>query len=261
MRGMSQTYRVRTPEHVAFSYEVAGVGSRFLAALADSLLLAAAIAAVLVVAAWLSNLTGGGGLVGFKGPGAVLSSVVTAAAVLLSFLLLFGYYIYFEVAWNGQSPGKRWAGLRVVRSAGYPITVVDAVVRNLLRLVDFLPALYAVGVVTMIVDPRSRRLGDIVAGTIVVKERPLGLAAITAGAVAAPLDPRALFALPNLHRLSADDLRLARGFLDRRAGLPPERRRQLAYQISELLMTKLETSEVIYDRETFLEQIVATPPP
>ena len=252
---MSESYRLQTPEHVAFSYDVAGVGSRFMAALADTLILAATILAVVVVAGWLSSLGGGGGLAGFGGTGTVFSSAVTAVATLLSFLLLFGYYIFFEMVWNGQSPGKRWAKLRVIRGAGYPITLVDSVLRNLLRLVDFLPAFYALGIVVMIADPHARRLGDIVAGTIVVKERPLSLDDVARAAITASGAPPSLFDLPNRDRLTVDDLRLVRGFLDRRGSLPPERRRQLGYQISEMLMVRLETRQVIYDREAFLEQI------
>jgi uncharacterized RDD family membrane protein YckC len=254
---MSQSYRLQTPEYVEFSYDVAGIGSRFLAALADTAILAGAVGAVAVAAAWVGGMTGSPAPLLSGGATTVAQSVVAAAATLLIFALIFGYYIYFEMAWNGQSPGKRWAGLRVVRGTGYPITFVDSVLRNVVRLIDFLPAFYALGVVVMIADARSRRLGDLVAGTMVVKERRVSLDGISSSAAVPSAAPPDLFELPNADRLTADDLRLVRGFLDRRGTLAPERRRALARQISDALMSKLETREVIYDREVFLEQIAA----
>ncbi|MEK7327557.1 MAG: RDD family protein, partial [Chloroflexota bacterium] len=90
---------------------------------------------------------------------------------LISFAFFWGYYILFEMLWNGQSPGKRWVGLRVIRTDGTPITLTESIIRNLVRLVDFLPAYYGVGVVTMFINEQSRRLGDLAAGTLVVHDR------------------------------------------------------------------------------------------
>ncbi|GAC1395030.1 MAG: RDD family protein [Chloroflexota bacterium] len=253
---MSESYRLDTPEHVSVTYDVAGIGSRFLAALIDAALVGVATAP-LAGALWLMTLGSLSAPFLAGRVGTVLLSLVVALATLLLFLLLFGYYIFFEMLWNGQSPGKRWTGLRVLRQTGYPITLVDSVLRNVLRLIDFLPAFYALGAAVMIVDRRARRLGDLVAGTMVIKERRVSLEDVTRrAAFIAPPAP-SLFALPNAERLTAEDLRLVRGFLDRRASLPAPRRRDLARQISDVLMVKLETRDVIYDREAFLEQIAA----
>src|SRR4029078_5649079 len=81
-----------------------------------------------------------------------------------------GYYMVFEILWNGQTPGKRLVGVRVMRENGYPIRPVDAVIRNLVRIVDWLPATYGIGVLTMLLNKRSKRLGDFASGTIVVRE-------------------------------------------------------------------------------------------
>ena len=94
-----------------------------------------------------------------------------AIAVLLIFVLLWGYFIFFELTWNGQTPGKRAAGVRVLTSRGEPVTLVHTLVRNVLRIVDALPSFYMVGVISILVTRRSQRLGDLAAGTVVVRER------------------------------------------------------------------------------------------
>jgi uncharacterized RDD family membrane protein YckC len=154
---------IETPENVAFGYEVAGLGSRFMAALVDSLL----ILALLIVV----------GLVGALFSGAVLTNIeqseelvlwVVGALILIAFVLMGGYYIFFELLWNGQTPGKRVFNLRVIRSDGRPITLTESLVRNLVRLVDFLPSTYGVGVVTMFLTSQAQRLGDLAASTLVI---------------------------------------------------------------------------------------------
>ena len=85
--------------------------------------------------------------------------------------MIWGYFVFFEVIWHGQTPGKRWVGLRVIKEGGYPLGFVDSVIRNVVRLADFLPAYYMLGAIVMFIDPRSRRLGDLAAGTLVVRER------------------------------------------------------------------------------------------
>jgi uncharacterized RDD family membrane protein YckC len=160
--------RIDTPENVAFGYPVAGIGSRFIAALVDSTLIVLLQAAVFLLTFLIAQQ-----FFDLSTDSASLSRIsgwVIAGLGLVSFLFLWGYYIFFEMLWNGQSPGKRWAGLRVIRLDGRPITLTESVIRNMIRLVDFLPSLYAVGVVVMFVDGRSRRLGDLAAGTLVVRE-------------------------------------------------------------------------------------------
>ena len=85
----------------------------------------------------------------------------------------FGYFAMFEAFWNGQTPGKRWTHLRVIKDSGRPINAYDAILRNLLRIVDNLPTLYAIGIVTMLISKENKRVGDYAAGTVVVHEKPL----------------------------------------------------------------------------------------
>jgi hypothetical protein len=141
---------------------------------------------------------------------------------LVSFIFLWGYYIFFEMAWNGQSPGKRMAKLRVICVDGRPVTLPESLVRNLVRLVDFLPGFYGVGVVTMFIQPQSRRLGDLAAGTLVVHERSktLSLASLETTGIAGIAAPLAVNASPSepglpLERLSRSDLQMVEDFLRR----------------------------------------------
>jgi uncharacterized RDD family membrane protein YckC len=130
--------RIETPENVAFGYPVAGIGSRFIAALIDSILIVLLQLAVFVLTLLILRSVFDLDLETISGGGA--AGWIIAGLGLLSFLFLWGYYIFFELLWNGQSPGKRWAGLRVIRSDGRPVTLSESVIRNLVRLIDFLPS-------------------------------------------------------------------------------------------------------------------------
>ncbi len=154
--------KVDTPENVVFGYEVVGIGSRFIAALIDSLI-------ILVLQGVAALGFGFILLTAFEVES--LEAWITAVYLLLAFALLWGYYIFFELLWNGQSPGKRWNGLRVIRQDGTPITLTESIIRNLIRIVDFLPGFYGLGLVVMFADQRARRLGDLAAGTLVVREQ------------------------------------------------------------------------------------------
>lgn len=149
---------ISTPERVAFEYEIAGIGSRFLAQFVDIAIIFAIEVVILVAAAAL---------------GGIFSSlqVFGLVAVILTFLLIAGYFLVSEAAWNGQTVGKRYVRLRVVGDHGEPLTLGQAAIRNLVRIVDFLPVLYAIGIVAMFSNRQAKRLGDFAAGTLVVRDR------------------------------------------------------------------------------------------
>jgi uncharacterized RDD family membrane protein YckC len=144
---------VVTPEHVLILLEPAGLGSRFVALAVD---LALVVGASAVVSQLTFALPGGAG------------TIVRALALLL---LTWGYHVYFEVRHQGQSPGKRIAGIRVVDGRGLPLGLEQSFVRNVVRVLDALPIGYALGALACHFDPRRRRLGDIAADTLVVRER------------------------------------------------------------------------------------------
>jgi uncharacterized RDD family membrane protein YckC len=172
---LAEEYTIDTPENVTFGYEVAGIGSRFVAAMLDNVILTVIlvglnVALVVALAAMAEN----------SPPIEVqlaeveedwVAGALIAIYALLNFLIWWGYYLLFEWLWHGQTPGKRSARIRVVRADGAPLSFVPVAVRNLVRPVDFLPAGYALGVITMFCNRQSRRLGDFAAGTLVVKDQ------------------------------------------------------------------------------------------
>jgi uncharacterized RDD family membrane protein YckC len=215
------TTDVETPEHIRFRYRAAGPSRRALAYLLD-LLIRIAIGFVLVVLAVAAGAVtdGSGGLL-FLG----------------AFLLEWGYYVLFESLWGGRTLGKRVMSLRVVKEGGYPITFVDSLLRNLLRAADFLPAVYAIGLFVMARDSRFRRLGDRVAGTLVVIEEPTRVSA--AVDIAPPPTAAELATIPARPRLSAAELEAIELFLRRRGTLAPAREEELAEMIAPALAQRL----------------------
>src|SRR6266545_4020465 len=151
----SAEYSVLTPERVSLQYDIAGIGSRGAAAIIDTVIQLAALF-VILAAIGATALIGSVLNVGRDGPGAAL--LLLALYVLAVFAVTFGYYMLFEIVWSGQTPGKRALGVRVIRENGYPIRPVDAVIRNLVRVVDWLPATYGVGLIAMLLNKRSKRL-------------------------------------------------------------------------------------------------------
>ena len=227
---------IDTPENVAFGYTVAGIGSRFLAALVDTCLIIILQGIVNFTLLLLApNLLGDE----LNGEGNALLWL-GALFGLIAFAFLWGYYIFFEMLWNGQSPGKRWAGLRVIRANGTPITLTESIIRNLVRLVDFLPAYYGVGVVTMFIDSQSRRLGDLAAGTLVVRDRaPVTLESLAAQPVAPPPGQPAPATYTDwpVERLAASTIEMAEDFLRRREQLT--NREALARTIVQALLSQM----------------------
>jgi uncharacterized RDD family membrane protein YckC len=154
---------IDTPEQIPLEFPLAGIGSRFLALALDTLF---------QIAAWLV-LFGIAAAMGARGSKMPTKGAWTLAVVVLgAFLLQSGYFALFEAIWNGQTPGKRLTRLRVIQDSGRPITAYEAVARNLLRIVDSIPALYGVGIISALLSTKSKRLGDYVAGTVVVHEKP-----------------------------------------------------------------------------------------
>lgn len=205
---ISSLLPIETPEGISFSYEPASLTDRGKAYLIDLLI---RIAALLVIGLLFLL---------FLGP-AVLAGV--GLWLILAFLVEWGYYVLFEIIWDGQSPGKRLFDLRVIKSAGHPIGFYDSVLRNLLRAADALPLTYAVGALAMLVTRRFQRLGDIAADTIVVHERRawFGGQAPRSNAAAVAPDLRRL-------TLSNQERRLLQEFVARKDRLHPDRREELA---------------------------------
>jgi len=148
---------VATPERVSFDYQVAGLGTRAIAQLLD----------LLIVLAILIALSLSAGLVAYMTDSSLIADLIL---ILGGFVVVFGYFWASEAMWSGQTLGKKAFRLRAVGDRGEPLTFVQAGIRNIVRIVDFLPYGYGVGVVVLFINGKGRRLGDLAAGTIVVKD-------------------------------------------------------------------------------------------
>lgn len=245
--------QIETPERVELHYVLANIGNRFLAAALDHifqvLLMLALGLAMGVVTNW--NFDAG------------LGTWTAAIAVLVFFLIYWGYFVIFETLWNGQTPGKRIMKLRVVREDGRPIRFFEAFVRNLLRIaIDFMPPpSYAIGVASIIFSPRSKRLGDLVAGTVVVKERASEAPSLDDIIKMSEAEEKKLTRTApapfkaNTRLLSERELQAVETFLNRRYELNEPGRSVLAARIAQAVAIKLNIPNLPLSPEAVLEEV------
>ncbi len=227
---LDTTVEIETPEHLRFRYQIAGPGKRALAYLIDFLVRAAIVLVVAVVAVLAFSV------------GDPTSHASQGLILLVFFLIDWAYYVFFETLWSGRSIGKRALSLRVVTEGGHPLRFWDSALRNLLRAADGLPPLfflpsYAVGLLVMGRDARFRRLGDLVAGTIVVAEER----AVVAGPLRLdpPPSPVELRALPQRLPLSGEELDAIELFLRRAGKLSRAREDELAEMVAPIFAKRL----------------------
>lgn len=237
---------VVTPEAVPLDFELASVGSRFFALLIDWTLQSVVLTATLFAATVASS---AGGL--------ERTGLVAAGAFLLVFVVLFGYPIAFETLWRGRTPGKAAMGLRVATREGAPVRFRHASIRAALGLVDFLLTGGAAAVLSTLLSRHSQRLGDIVAGTVVVRERT-GTRATGPVWFAVPAGLESYAATLDLAGLRPSDYAAVRSFLVRAHTLPPEVRARLAAQLATPVAVRLHTtSPPGLHPETFLAAVAA----
>jgi uncharacterized RDD family membrane protein YckC len=239
----SDKLTIETPELIPLEFPLAGVGSRFLAIALDSLIQLAAGVAVVIV----------GLLLVVPGHSSHRKNVwVASVGIIFFFLLQFGYFTFFESLWNGQTPGKRRFRLRVIKESGRPISVYDAVIRNLMRTVDSLPGFYGVGILSALMSSTNKRLGDYVAGTVVVHEEPL--ASKVQGEWAS--QPVAVSTGYDVAQLTPEDFQLIDAFLTRREQLEPLVRKRMAGEVARRLSARLGIpTEGRQDAEPLLERL------
>jgi uncharacterized RDD family membrane protein YckC len=235
---------IETPEQIALEFPLAGVGSRGLALCVDTLI--QGIAALVVILIWaLASPDLGRNWVGAK-------NWVTAILIFLLFCLYWGYFAAFEILWNGQTPGKRQAKIRVISASGRPITVFEGIARNVMRAVDSL-GLYAVGCVACAVDKKNRRLGDMVAGTVVVHEVDEQIASYWYGRERPASTPSVTQAVTGL---TAQEFQLIETFLSRRLDIPNLQRLQSGQQIADRIGDRLNVPKAERPvNEDFLEEV------
>lgn len=217
--------RIDTPEQISLELPLAGIGSRFLALAIDTLIQAA----LYVIAGIVFALITLGSFVITWMP----KSLGPALAILSLFCIYWGYFALFEVFWKGQTPGKRYSGIRVIKDSGRPINTFEAIARNLMRVVDGLPGFYGVGLASMMLNKQNRRLGDFVAGTIVVHEKLTQEVKPTWSTSTAEQT-----ASPQAAQVTADELVLIETYLHRRWEFEPIVRTNAAVQIAERIAAR-----------------------
>ena len=221
-----QTVDIETPELVTFSYTIAGVGSRVAAALIDYLLCLLLFIALLVTLAFV----GANRLVSFGGTSS--EAWALAIVVLGQFFILWGYYVLWEGLADGQTPGKRYMRLRVVSDGGYSVSFAESAIRNLVRILDMQPVFtYGVGIGSILLTKQGKRLGDLAAGTLVVREQVMRGTGDRRGATEERRE--AAVAAVRHARLNDDEYTVLERFIERRDSLEPARRAVLATRLVE----------------------------
>ena len=254
----SDQLSIETPELVAIQMPIAGIGSRFIALLVDYLI-------------WIPGILIVGRIFAFFLPSLNAFNKLSeqwafAIYVFLIFLFNWGYFTLFEAFWNGRTPGKRVARIRVIQRSGRPIGLFESMARNFIRYVDQIPFFYAVGAIAVFATRDHQRLGDLAAGTLVVRDRiedaPSSSEAtrtFTANIFTPPTpaaEPHATFTLPDhqVARLSGADLQVLESFFARRLDMPLATREVLAQRIASAIQAKSGLEPPVgASVETFLE--------
>ena len=230
---------IPTPEGVELELVLAGVGSRLVATIVDTL-----IKGVILLALWILSATTAVDEGGF----------VVSLLIFASFLVFWGYDVAFETLASGRTPGKRAAGLRVVRMGGEPVGFMASAIRNLLRLVDVQPGfMYAVGAITILFSQRNQRLGDLADGTLVVRERRAPLPFVRPAVPDFTAADR--YAAWDVSGVTSFELVTVRRFLERRWQLDPGARNRLGWELAERLRPKVAGAPPNLHPEQFLEAL------
>ncbi len=244
---------VTTGESVAFSYELAGLGSRFLAVFIDmaiqvTIVVVGVVIVILLGAPTSRHVVTNSGVL-TKLERAVLIGLLAAAA----FLLFDGYFIIFEWLWGGRTPGKRLMGIRVVRDGGFPLDFVSSVIRNAIRILEFALGFYAISALATVLSPRNRRLGDMAAGTIVVRDERFERAAY-----APPLAVGDAVEDPLVRELGSPERELVRRYAARRGSLGTHARAEIAADIAGVVRPRLAASFTHLGDDELLAYLAAT---
>jgi uncharacterized RDD family membrane protein YckC len=240
---------IETPERVPLHFALASIGNRFLACAIDHGLQIFTMIIVTIAFYLIADFVDLGGSL------TAAPKWVIAILILIIFLIWTSYFIFFEWLWNGQTPGKRWLKLRVIREDGRPITFWEASVRNLLRIFDIMPfPFYSIGLICVFISNRDQRVGDLVAGSVVVREREaeaptfdqVFAAPVSDAALRRSFRPVAFNA--DVQSVTAGEIEVVETFLRRRWDLPDYPRQWMAWRVATPIMLKLQPR---YDPQTF----------
>lgn len=253
---------ISTPEGVELELTLAGIGSRFIASMIDNVIQLAIIGAVFGALFGLASI-GADPPMDAKADSGSSDALAIAFFTLMTFGIVFLYDVLFEVRGGGRTPGKRMTGLRVVRTGGRPVGFLASATRNVLRVVDILPGFYGLAIACIFGTKRNQRLGDLAAGTIVVRERSGGRVGRRARrkAEAAPPAPSPAPSHGSegwdVSAVTAEEVATVRTFLDRRPGLAEDARASLAGDLASRLRPRVAGAPEGMDPEAFLEALAA----
>jgi uncharacterized RDD family membrane protein YckC len=264
-----ETLIIETPERVPLEFALASIGNRFLAVAIDHFIQFLSM----ILIAWLlisfSNTNVGQADTGVAQWFDELPKWTMAILILTVFLIFASYFIFFEWLWDGQTPGKRLMKLRVIRDDGRPITLWEAIARNLLRVFDAAPGfavpIYSVGLIVIFLSGRDQRVGDIFAGTVVIRERTDD-APTFAETFSNPVSDTAFHRVQkkvdviaaDIGKLTESEIEVVESFLRRRWDLSERQRLWMAWRIALPLMYKLKPNYNVenFTYEGFLEEIL-----
>src|SRR5215204_3105243 len=252
-----ETLIIETPERVPLAFPLASIGNRFLAVAIDHTLQYFAIAAVFIGFMLIAGF-GQSQLGVFEAFEREMPNWLIAVMIFVLFVLFTGYFALFEWLWNGQTPGKRLFKLRVIREDGRPITLWEAIARNLLRIFDAIPGVflpvYSLGLISIFLSSRDQRFGDMFAGTVVIRERTDEAPTFEetfsnqiSDAAFRRVQKRTDFQA-NVNLVTQDEIEVVESFLRRRWDLTERQRLWMAWRVALPLMYKIKPN---YDLNTF----------
>lgn len=263
-----ETLIIETPERVQLEFALASIGNRFLAVAIDHFI---QYLSIFLIAWFFLSIAGYSSSDIADTSGSLLSEMpkwMVAILIIILFLVFAGYFIAFEWLWNGQTPGKRLLKLRVIRDDGRPVTLWEAIARNLLRICDaapgFIVPVYSVGLIVIFLSGRDQRVGDIFAGTVVIRERTAEAPTfaetfskrITDAAFTRVHQPTGV--KTNVSLLTDAEVEVVESFLRRRWDLTDRQRLWMAWRIALPIMYKLKPAYSMegFTYEGFLEEIL-----
>jgi len=241
---------VKTPEHVSLQYKLAGLGSRASAQIIDTLIIALIYAGLFLFLYLVEDI--------WIGTFASVSNIVTAVVIFLVFFIYGGYFFLFELFMGGRTPGKRLLGVRVIQENGQSATALALLIRNLLRIIDFLPFYYFIGILMLFFHSKHKRLGDIVGGTLVVHERSKKKKKKKLTPVESMIELRGLSKEDirvdewTLKQMTSKDWELIKTYADRIPNLKGIEREELTNDVATILLPKIGV-ETVGKRSSKLE--------
>lgn len=263
-----ETLIIETPERVPLAFALASIGNRFLAVAIDHFIQYLSIFIIVWAVLSFSGFSDA-----FKGSGAKeffeeVPKWTIAVLIIVLFAVFAGYFVLFEWLWNGQTPGKRLLKLRVIREDGRPITLWEALARNLLRIFDAVPGfilpVYSIGLISIFLNKRDQRVGDMFAGTVVIRERTDEAPTFqetfsnpVSDAARRRVQKQTVFQA-DVNPITESEIEVVESFLRRRWDLTERQRIWMAWRVALPLMYKIKPAYDLqnFTYEGFLEELV-----